>query len=129
MSSAASDYLALTLARGLHDIAGAFAVREASRKPLKLGIHHDIALTGVMTAQETRVALSYFTGSFAYLRRMRVGAPRIDLDGQPVGTVTAKDEQAAKDKLFARQKPKPPAARRLTLADLKAAVKQRKARA
>ena len=62
------------------------------------------------------------------LTTLVVGAPRIDLDGQPVGTVTAKDEQAAKDKLAARQKPKP-AAGRLTLADLKAATKQRKARA
>jgi ProP effector len=109
-----------------------FAAHAARRQPLKLGIHADIALAGVMTAREMKVALRYYTGNAAYLRSIRQGAPRVDLEGKPAGTVTAEDEQAAKAKLAARHKPKlaaRPKPRRLGLADLKAAAQRRKARA
>jgi ProP effector len=128
-----------------HDIAAAgiallaeqfpkcFAVYAARRKPLKLGIHNDIiaALDGAMTAQEIRQTLRFYTGNVVYLRSLRTGTHRIDLDGVPVGTVTADEAQDAKQKLAKRRKPKPPAQireekKRDGLADLKAAARRRR---
>jgi sRNA-binding protein len=68
-----------------------FVVHEARRRPLKIGIHQDIlaALDGAVTARELSLALSIYCGNKVYKRRLRPGAVRIGLDGEPAGIVTA----------------------------------------
>jgi sRNA-binding protein len=56
-----------------------FAVWEARRKPLKVGIGADIAGLGVLPPRELRHALAYYCGSLGYLCRMLCGAVRVDL--------------------------------------------------
>jgi ProP effector len=112
-----------------------FAVFEQRRQPLKIGIHADIAaaLDGAITLEELSNALRFYTGNVGYLRSLRAGAPRIDLDGQPAGVVTAEETAFAKTRLRAQRKnsakPAVPTAapKRLGLADLKAAALQRRA--
>src|SRR6516162_1941154 len=69
-------------------------------QPLKIGIHNDII------ARETELqprlivsALRTYTRSVGYLETLKAGAARIDLEGNPVGTVTAADEPDAKRKI------------------------------
>lgn len=62
-------------------------------RPLKIGIDRDIitAMPGTveMLAGEAdlRLAMKIYTGCPAYLMAMVEGAQRVDLDGQPAGTV------------------------------------------
>ena len=70
------------------------------RQPLKIGIHNDI----VARHPELRPgliakALKTYTRSLGYLETLRAGAARIDLEGNPVGSVTAADEEDAKRKI------------------------------
>jgi ProQ/FINO family len=62
-----------------------------------------------VTRRWTKSALRYYTGSSRYLRYLREGTPRIDLDGSPVGAVTAEEEQAVQVQLAKRKQPKLPA--------------------
>jgi ProP effector len=110
-----------------------FSVYEGRRRPLKLKIHLDIqaALDGAVTPAELSRALGAYCANSAYLHSSREGAPRIDLDGNPAGVVTAEEAQGAKARLAARKAPKPTttepsAPRRLSLADLKAAALARR---
>ena len=70
-----------------------FYVWEQRRQPLKINIHEDILtrLAGVITRREIRAALGRYTNNKIYQRRLRAGAIRFDLDGQPAGTVSAKE--------------------------------------
>ena len=70
------------------------------RQPLKIGIHNDI----VARHPELRPgliarALKTYTRSLGYLETLTAGAARIDLEGNPVGSVTAADEEDAKRKI------------------------------
>jgi sRNA-binding protein len=60
-------------------------VYERRRRPLKLGIHHDIlvALDGAVTLQELRRVPRYYTGSAWYLHAIGAGALSVGLDGNP----------------------------------------------
>jgi ProP effector len=80
-----------------------FSVYEGRRKPLKLGIHQDVlaALEGAITPKELKNALRHYTGNRCYLRRSIAGAARIDLDGNPAGTITAEEAVAAATKMAA----------------------------
>ncbi|MGO9419538.1 ProQ/FINO family protein, partial [Roseiarcus sp.] len=63
-------------------------------RPFKVGIDKDIAERApAITDRERARALRYHTRSDRYLRSMRPGAPRVDLDGNEVGAVT--DDEAA----------------------------------
>jgi sRNA-binding protein len=124
-----------------------FSVYEGRRRPLKLGIHHGIlaVLDGAITPRELKNALRHYVGNRCYLRRLITGAPRIDLDGNPAGVVTAEEAAAAAAKLAAyaaaakqrrlvaappapTPEPTQPAApRRISLADLREAARLRKA--
>jgi sRNA-binding protein len=66
------------------------------RRPLKIGINQDIvaALDGAITAEELKLGLSRYCSNIGYPRACREGTPRIDLNGNAVGAVTA--EQAAR---------------------------------
>lgn len=63
-------------------------------RPLKVGIHKDLAekASAISTGVIAR-AMRYHTQSDRYLRALKPGAARVDLDGNAVGEVTA-DEAA-----------------------------------
>src|SRR5215472_16120843 len=101
-----------------------FAIYEQRRRPLKIGIHNDllIALNGTLPPLELSHALRAYTGNAYYLTMLRKGAWRLDLDGKPAGTVTAKDEASARQTLAKRKarhtpkpQPQPPQPKRLSL--------------
>jgi ProP effector len=117
-----------------------FFVHEAKRRPLKVGIHVDIIATvnGAIEPHELVAALRAYTSNAVYLTRLRPGATRIDLDGNPAGIVTA---EAAAEKLATRMlkaaarkklalpapEPTPAGPKRLSRRDLKelASVRRR----
>ena len=110
-----------------------FSIYQGRRRPLKLGIHLDIqaGLDGAMTPAELHTALGAYCSNPAYLGHTRKGAWRLDLNGEPAGVVTAEEEAHAKARLASikarKAKAQAPTARRLSLADLKAAALARKA--
>jgi ProP effector len=120
-----------------------FSVYQGRRRPLKLKIHLDIlaAVDGALTPPELHRALGTYCSNSAYLGHTRKGAWRLDLDGKPVGVVTADEEAHAKATLMgirakreartaaaqaAAQPAIPQPSKRLSLADLKAAALARK---
>jgi ProP effector len=67
----------------------AFFMFERRRKPLKIGIHRDIAAAlPALTAKEIGAGMRLYVGNQFYSRSCVEGAARIDLDGNAVGTVT-----------------------------------------
>jgi sRNA-binding protein len=72
-----------------------FAICESRRKPLKVGIRDDIfaAIGDVFNKSDVFAALGYYASNPAYRKKLRAGATRFDLNGNPAGVVTA--EQAA----------------------------------
>ena len=134
-----------------------FSVYERRRRPLKLGIHHDVlaALGDTVTPQALRQALSRYCDNNGYLYAMAArGAVRIDLNGQSAGPVAVEEAAGAAMRLAARKKPRQaatptrapasappptslpesastplPTPKRLSLADLRQAAQMRKAQA
>jgi ProP effector len=112
------------------------------RRPLKVGIHADIAAAlPDLTRIEISRALQFYCHDVRYHGACIEGAERIDLDGKVAGTVSAAHAESAKrgiadieSKLKRRQerrtKPAPvpaaPAPKRLSLGDLRAAAAARK---
>lgn len=71
----------------------AFMPFTAPKIPLQLGIFKEIRKhCPRIGGYSARLALQDYCGGKTYLRAMIAGAPRIDLDGNPVDVVT--DEQA-----------------------------------
>lgn len=56
-------------------------------KPLKIGIHHDLAQREPWSGKLIRRALANYVNLPRYVKSMREGAERFDLDGNPVGKV------------------------------------------
>jgi ProP effector len=128
----------------------------APRKPLKVGIHADIlaALGEAIAAEKLRRGLAAYTGTATYLRGIVAGAIRRDLHGQAAGRVTEKEAAAAKaamarkrplasaiptqtplapeiaqaesERRIPSDSPSAPGPKRLSLADLRAAARQRR---
>jgi sRNA-binding protein len=73
------------------------------RLPLKAGIFKDIDPQEIREAAGHPVnvlaAVKWYEGHIGYLIQMQTGAPRYDLNGNRVGTVTQDDAQAAKQRL------------------------------
>ena len=65
-------------------------------EPLKVGVHLDLAERSPATPMEIGAALRVHCRSMAYLRRIRAGADRRDLDGNVCGVVTAEEAALAK---------------------------------
>jgi ProP effector len=88
----------------------AFARYEARRRPLKINIHHglQVALNGAITDTELRRALRAYCSNKMYRARLITGATRIDLDGNPSGSVSAEHAigTLAKPRLKPGPKPK-----------------------
>jgi sRNA-binding protein len=79
----------------------AFAIEPRRRRPLKIGIHHDLmaALGAKITDSALTDALALYVGNPGYLKASIAGADRIDLAGKPAGQVTAKQADIAKARL------------------------------
>jgi ProP effector len=96
---------------------------EARRQPLKVGIHNDVllALGDAVTPSELARALQIYVNNRIYQSRLRPGATRIDLNGEPAGTVTAGEAAFARAKERARkeQRPTPSSPPRSSLAELR----------
>ncbi len=121
----------------------AFFPAGKDRRPLKVGIDRDLraAETG-LSDRERAIAFSYYCCAFGYLKNMRQGAARIDLNGEAADTITAEEEQHAVKTIEGLRKkarathqappsPEPapsPTPKRLGLAGLKAAALARRAR-
>jgi hypothetical protein len=73
----------------------------ARRKPLKVGIHVDIAaaLGDAVTADQLKRALGAYVSNPLYLSQLTEGAHRFDLDGNAVGFVTAERAKRALEDL------------------------------
>jgi ProP effector len=99
-----------------------FAVKSCRRVPLKIGIAADIAAAGF--AGDLALALRWYTGSTEYRQALKAGAARIDLDGNAAGVVSNLEARVAAAVLAKRSLPRP--AKRLSLADLRAAAQARK---
>ena len=118
-------------------------------QPLKVGVYADAlaALGDTVQLRDFKSALGAYTSNARYLRALSAGACRVGLDGKPAGTVTPEDEAVAKKRLAepvdetapqvkvgpaqavlqpAAENPKPPAPKRLSLADLREAGRRRR---
>jgi ProP effector len=72
----------------------AFFINQADRRPLKLGIHRDMAGQACgLTSTELRRAVSQYCQSPGYLAACTEGAPRIGVNGEVAGTVSAEAVQ------------------------------------
>src|SRR5262245_4511237 len=67
----------------------AFFMLGKDRKPLKVGIFHDIVadLGEAMSESELSLALGSYTNNSGYLSALKDGADRIDLNGDVSGSV------------------------------------------
>ena len=123
-------------------------------QPLKVGVYADAlaALGDTVQLRDLKSALGAYTSNARYLRALSAGACRVGLDGKPAGTVTPEDEAVARRRLAesvkrearqatvppaqavpkaspiepATENPKPPAPKRLSLADLREAGRRRR---
>ncbi|MFQ3787866.1 ProQ/FINO family protein [Halomonas sp. A29] len=68
-------------------------------RPLKVGIHQDLAAREPWPEKLVRRALAGYVNLPRYLKAVREGAERIDLDGQPAGSVDTQAAEHAKRKL------------------------------
>lgn len=67
-------------------------------KPLKVGIHQDLAEREPWSGKLIRRALANYVNLPRYVKSMREGAERVDLDGQPSGKVDKEAAQHANER-------------------------------
>jgi ProP effector len=74
-----------------------FFLDQAKRRPLKQGIRRDLSsdITHGLTDAEIRQALGWYCRSAGYLASMIEGTARVNLAGEPSGTVSAEAVGAA----------------------------------
>lgn len=82
-------------------------------QPLKKGIKEDLirrlsTIENIVTEDKACMvkSLSYYVNTVFYHKTVVTGATRIDLDGQPAGTVTAEEAQYSVDRNQAKQQAK-----------------------
>jgi sRNA-binding protein len=138
------DQIIATIALLAEKYPRTFSLCPARRKPLAISIHNTILLelAGVITEDELNRVMRHYTWGIGYLRNSRAGAWRYDLQGNPAGVVTRKEDAnarmrlaAVEKKLAVRKAEKQKAheaaeaakrPKRLGLADLKRAALERK---
>jgi sRNA-binding protein len=102
MSRHKLDLRKATIARLAQLYPACFYVARQQRRPLKIGIRHDLAALNLgIGRRELGSALAWYVNGIGYLRSLRVGADRIGLDGAPGGVVSGADEGHAREKLAA----------------------------
>ncbi|MCD6007518.1 ProQ/FINO family protein [Halomonas sp. IOP_31] len=72
-------------------------------RPLKVGIHEDLVANEPWPDKLVRRALACYVNLPRYLKAVRAGAERVDLAGEPAGTVTPGEARHAHKKLEALQ--------------------------
>ncbi|WP_339934447.1 ProQ/FINO family protein [Vreelandella glaciei] len=80
-------------------------------KPLKVGIHQDLAEREEWPNKLIRRALANYVNLPRYIKAVRIGAERVDLDGLPAGKVDKEAAQHASEKRGEKRDngaPKPP---------------------
>lgn len=69
-------------------------------RPLKIGIHKDMAAANLLPLHIIPVALRFFTSMERYLERIKPGATRINLQGKAAGRVKLREAVDAEIKLY-----------------------------
>jgi sRNA-binding protein len=77
----------------------AFTLDPTLVRPLKLGIKDDIYAQSAISRRHIKAALRSYCNSVHYLAASTEGAMRIDLTGEPAGTVTATEARHATERL------------------------------
>ncbi|MDC9719902.1 MAG: ProQ/FINO family protein [Gammaproteobacteria bacterium] len=80
----------------------------AKPRPLKIGIQEELVADGKLSQTKIKRGLASYVRAFGYLKSQTDGAPRINLLGEPDGTVTAEEAAHAATKLPAPRKPNKP---------------------
>ena len=73
-------------------------------KPLKIGIHHDLAAGGVLSKTQIRKALSAYTRHYHYLSAVAKGGVRYDLKGVTEEAVKPEEMSHAQEQVDAIDK-------------------------
>ena len=97
MSKASQDLIATLCDR----FPAAFSLK--SPQPLKVGIGNEIAKTLDINPRAVGLALGFYCNRSAYLSACKEGATRVDLDGNPAGTVAERDAVHAEKLLEERR--------------------------
>jgi sRNA-binding protein len=114
---------------------GTFARNPVERRSLKRGIDRDLVarLDGTVSRSALKRALGIHTACPEYRAKLIEGAPRLDLDGNPAGAVTAGEAEHALTIRPAKTKPTPsappappPKPKRMSLDDLRRAARLRR---
>lgn len=78
-------------------------VAEGETKPLKIGLFQDLAERladdSKVSKTQLRVALRRYTSSWRYLKCIKAGVQRVDLDGNPCGELDAEHIEHAQNTL------------------------------
>jgi ProP effector len=77
----------------------AFTLDPTLVRPFKLGIKDDIYAQSAISRRRITAALRSYCNSVHYLRASTEGAVRIDLTGEPAGTVTATEARHATERV------------------------------
>ena len=77
-------------------------------RPLKIGIHDDLRAQEGVSEKRIHRALAGYVKLPRYLRCLKAGAERLDLDGQPVGKVTEEEAEHARLQLEGQRKKNQP---------------------
>lgn len=76
---------------------------DGDAKPLKIGIFEDLAARladdEAVSKTRLRTALRHYTNSWRYLRSVKVGTQRVDLDGADAGIIEEEHQQHAEQTL------------------------------
>ena len=80
-----------------------FFMFQGRRLPLKIGIHTDIP-DGLIEPKILRLAFRLYVNNPGYLNAMRLGAARVDLNGEVAGTVGENDAKNAQARLNGSRK-------------------------
>ena len=75
-----------------------FSLFQDPRRPLKIGIHKDIP-DRLIEPKVLRLAFRLYVNNPGYLNAMRLGAARVDLNGEVAGTVDENDAKSAQTRL------------------------------
>ena len=75
-----------------------FFMFQGRRLPLEIGIHKDIP-DGLIEPKILRLAFRLYVNNPGYLNAMRLGAARVDLNGEVAGTVDENDAKSAQARL------------------------------
>ncbi len=107
------DPVLIAISRLQRQFPKAFPKKPAAKVPLKLGVLEDLqqhAKALQLTADEIKVAVKTWCDGRRYWDSMVEAAPRVDLNGEPAGAVTANEAQHAK-RMASRRHAKGAAAR------------------